>query len=139
MPELPPKKTTRRPTAKKNTGTGAATPRPRKPAAPKDPDAKPRAPRVRSAAGPAARRKRPAPKKTGGPFLPLMAGLFLSLVLATLLWVWMSLFSALDLPKEGYRLRVERGSGYQTAFDRLEQDGWLRNRVLAKALGAAAE
>lgn len=133
MPELPPKKTTRRPAAKKNIGTGAATPRPRKPAAPKDPDAKPRAPRVRSAAGPATRRKRPAPKKTGGPFLPLMAGLFLSLVLATLLWVWMGLFSALDLPKEGYRLRVERGSGYQTAFDRLEQDGWLRNRVLAKA------
>jgi UPF0755 protein len=133
MPELPPKKTTRRAPAKKNTGAPAA-PRPRKPAAPRDPDAKPRAPRVRKSPAAAPRRpaKRAAPKG-GGPWLPLFAGLLLAVLLATGVWVWSGLFRALNVPPEGYRLRVERGTGYQAAFERLEADGMLGSRWLAKA------
>ncbi len=136
MPELPPKKPTRRAPARKNTGTGSTSVKPRKAATPRDPDAKPKprakpsAPRRREAAKP---RRKTESARASVPVLPVAAGLLLSALIAMSLWVYVNLFSPLETSPSGYRLRVERGSGYQAAFERLEQDGLLGHRALAKA------
>ncbi|RZU37133.1 UPF0755 protein [Fluviicoccus keumensis] len=133
MPELPPKKPTRRPAAKKTAGT--ASPRTRKPAAPRDSDAKPAKPakpRVRNATSAPRRRPSRQPPKTISVW-PIVSGFLLVVLLALSGWVWLNLFRPLDIPAQGYRLRVERGTGYQAAFDRLAADGKLGNRALSRA------
>ncbi|HEX5276753.1 MAG TPA: endolytic transglycosylase MltG [Fluviicoccus sp.] len=64
---------------------------------------------------------------------PVLAGFLLLVLLVVSGWVWMNLFRPLDISPEGYRVRVDRGTGYQAVFDRLDKDGKLRNRTLAKA------
>ncbi|HEX5361786.1 MAG TPA: endolytic transglycosylase MltG [Fluviicoccus sp.] len=64
---------------------------------------------------------------------PVVAGFLLLVVLVISAWVWMNLFRPLEMPAEGYRVRVDRGTGYQAVFEQLEKDGKLRNRTLAKA------
>lgn len=135
MPDLPPRKPPARRSPPKKPGTTAPRPRakpaegrPRKsgdgPATPPRPR-KPSAPR--SSTG--GRGRRPPPRRKGP---GILAGLLLAGILGVAVWLWWGLFWTLNIPGEGYRLRIERGAGYQFAFDRLQADGMIHDAWLAR-------